>query len=335
MDLYFSENYDQSDYMLIEIPPSLLEQVQQNPELVNIKGGETSIFCTQDKTYELKFVETSNNFLLVENGGMEENKLEIAHICNYTVECVEYHAKKYSIVNLLKENSGLSYDILTCENNLKLFSSKLSQIQLFSYSELCLNDFNKMIEEYNIFEKDGIMCIFEEDFLYFILEWILMTIASNEDKINYKCLNSEDIFSDYLIQTKPELEELIKSNCLSINEQNAILKNIFDPIYLEGNIMRFSLNFEKTKLFCAKNIFRVRKEANFRLEEYIRTLKATFNIGFPFEFNNKETEENIKYTTKGICDDNLFDGFLSYDLRFLKGICTVIYLPSQRDHLIK
>lgn len=195
---------------------------------------------------------------------------------------------------------------------------------LFEITDLCFVDFLSLLEKYNVFFINESAYVFDESFVFQILYDILTHI--NKGELNYNKMSIEDIFSDGLIQINERYKRLIHN--LSLNEKIAIMKHICD--YEEPF---FSLNVDKIKLFCVKNIFSTGKDS-FILNEFTSLLERTYNIVFPFEILSKMTIESEYYFTTP-CDDNLLDGYKGFDLRFLKGCCIIFTMKTYRDPLIK
>ena len=86
-------------------------------------------------------------------------------------------------------------------------------------------------------------------------------------------------------------------------------------------------------MLCAKNIFE-KKEANFKLDQFVTLLNHTMRICLPKEIIENIDTENFYYNqTSG--EDNIFEGYKEYDLTFLNGVCIVYFLKTQRDPLIR
>jgi hypothetical protein len=339
MELHFSEQYDK-DFMLIEVPDSIAERINSNGELI-LKGGEQTILCTNDKSYELKYVETSNTFIVLSNpamsdGNINEDRKEISLMINHTLECADYTPRKFNIFNILKHECSLNYNRETGESNFNSFERKYTIKELFSMSELCSNDFKKMIEIYGIFEKNGYACVHDESFLFSILDDILVML--HKENANYEKISSEEIFSDKLININPLYSTLSSNFCET--EKDSILKNIFDiyndsdDVDMNSNSKFYKINIDKVKLFCTKNIFHVQKEANFKLEDFISILKNMLIVSLPYPIVDKVTLSNHEYSLTS-ADDNIFEGYKDFDLRFAKGYCVIYFLKTQRDALIK
>jgi hypothetical protein len=201
--------------------------------------------------------------------------------------------------------------------------------QLFAMSELCSNDFYKMVEEFGIFEKDGVACVYNESFLFTILDDILVMISKDVENFNYENIIMEEVFSYKLINQNNIYANILDK--LNKEEKHTILKNLFD---YKSESNTYKINVDKIKLFCTKNIFYVQKEANFKLEEFISLLRNMLIVILPYHLIDKITNDNFDYSqTSG--DDNIFEGYKDFDLRFLNGYCVIYFLKTQRDPLIK
>ncbi len=192
MDLTFAENYENSLF-LIEAPSQIVEKVMNKEELI-LKGGEVTILCTSEKSYELKYLETTNTFILVNSPAeMEGEKKQISLMTNHTLECQEYNPKKYTIFNLLKHECSLNYDLNTGDDSFNSFQNKYSLSDLFAISELSSSVFNKIIDDFGIFEKNECACVVDENFLYSFLDDILILLS--KESVNYDRIHVDMIFS--------------------------------------------------------------------------------------------------------------------------------------------
>jgi hypothetical protein len=328
MDLTFTDNYENSVF-LIEVPPQIVDKITNNQELI-LKGSDVTILCTSDKSYELKYLETTNTFILVNSPAeMHGEKKQISLMTNHTLECLEYNPKKYPIFNLLKHECNLNYDLSTGEDSFSSFKNKYSLTDLFSISELSSSVFAKIIEDFGIFEKNDCACVMDENFLYSFLDDILILLS--KESVNYDKIPLDEIFSQKLININPVYDKIIPK--FSQKEKYVVLKNIFDLFY-EGGSMFCKINIDKVKLFCAKNIFFIKKESNFKLEDFLSLLKNMLVLILPYEIIDKITLEVLDYSQTS-AEDNIFEGYREYDLRFLKGYSVIYFLKTQRDALIK
>lgn len=120
MEIEFGEEYDLEKYTLIEVPPAIVDNIHNGDRLV-LKGNEVSILCTDKKSYELRYLETSNSLYLLRALNFENEQIknaEILFMSNHIIECTEVIPKKYSIINKIKYNCSLNYDERTGRNNL-------------------------------------------------------------------------------------------------------------------------------------------------------------------------------------------------------------------------
>ena len=120
MDIEFGEQYDADRYTLIEVPSNIVDNITKGDKLI-IKGNEVTVLCTETKSYELKYLETSNCLYLLKAGNKELDvykKAEILTMSNHIVECIEVIPKKYSVISKIKYNCRLSYDYKTGRNNI-------------------------------------------------------------------------------------------------------------------------------------------------------------------------------------------------------------------------
>ena len=121
MDIQFSDNYDLEKYTLIQVPQDIIDKITKGEELI-IKGNENSILCTKSKSYELKYLETSNTIFLlqaVNKVGEEIKTSEILSMENHIIECNDVIPKKYQPILKVKENSAIFYDLKTGQSNIE------------------------------------------------------------------------------------------------------------------------------------------------------------------------------------------------------------------------
>ncbi|KXJ21192.1 Sister chromatid cohesion protein DCC1 [Exaiptasia diaphana] len=122
--MQFSDSCMSEDYKLLELPPKLLERLQQGESLV-IRGDnqEDAVLCTEDSTYEIKLADTSNAMLLTpscqvfkDNGFKDQKRDLVTHqICSCHSEYYEVRPcrpKLYKIRSLLQESQykGQEYE---------------------------------------------------------------------------------------------------------------------------------------------------------------------------------------------------------------------------------
>jgi len=121
MEIEFSENYDLENYSLIQVPQDIADQIIKSEELI-IKGNDNSILCTKNKSYELKYLETSNTIFLIKEINKEGGEIKNAEILsmeNHIIECVDVVPKKYQSILKIKENCSIFYDIKTGRSNIE------------------------------------------------------------------------------------------------------------------------------------------------------------------------------------------------------------------------
>jgi hypothetical protein len=136
MEIEYSEDYDNEQYSLIEVTPSMLENIiKDNSSSLLIKGNNTTFLCSSEKSYELKYLETSNSLLLLKennkkfnnfnfpsdgnsNSNLIENSKEIIYVSNHLLECNEVTPKKYQFVQKIKYECSLNYNENTGKSNI-------------------------------------------------------------------------------------------------------------------------------------------------------------------------------------------------------------------------
>jgi hypothetical protein len=167
-------------------------------------------------------------------------------------------------------------------------------------------------------------------------------LKKNSDAKNFKI---KDLFAieENDIINNPNLEKLnIIINFLSNNEANALIKYIADPYpYAEINsnndlFLSYGLNLDKIKLFCFKSIL-YDLEAKMKLSVFIELFKNSLRIILPSDLLEIENRNNFDYLeiNNNECEDNLFEYYKGYDLRFLKNYAYVYFISSQREPLLR
>ncbi len=115
MEIEFSEEYDLEKLIIIQVPQEIVDNISNGDELI-IKGTDNSILCTKSKSWELKYLETSNTILLLKaliKEGDEIKTAEILSMENHIIECNDVIPKKYQPVLKVKENCSIYYDLKT------------------------------------------------------------------------------------------------------------------------------------------------------------------------------------------------------------------------------
>ncbi|XP_075684089.1 sister chromatid cohesion protein DCC1 isoform X2 [Rhinoderma darwinii] len=158
--LTFSETFASGEYSLMELDDALCKEIETGGSLV-IRGdkGDHAVLCSQNKTYDLKFADTSNLLLFLPDGKtadlLPDDELplsiapcEISGFSNYYWELRRCRPKMKKLKKLLLENpyegpeneQDTSASVYTTED-------LLNQIQA-SYEELM--DHLKVIHACNI-----------------------------------------------------------------------------------------------------------------------------------------------------------------------------------------
>lgn len=315
MEVFFPQNYKPEEIILIEIPSSLLNEITTQECI--IKGSDRSIFCTQDKSFELKLLETTNTLIVLSEEQNETTKsLKVNSLTNHTLECNSIITEKNKIFIELTKNAALSYNLSTGESNIETLK-KYSIEELFAMCDLCPKEFERILIEFNVFEKNSFFYVFNENFLLEFLKEILYLFSNSKNYLDFKNFTIDQIFSNFNTF----------NNFLTNEEKIIILSNISS----KNEFNNYSLDKEKLLLFCSKNIFI--ENRNFKLKDFVDILKETIRLILPIEMVTQLNDEAFEYIETN-CNDNLFPGFNDYDLRFLKGFAYVYFLKTQREGLI-
>jgi hypothetical protein len=166
-------------------------------------------------------------------------------------------------------------------------------------------------------------------------------LKKNFDYKNFK-INDFFFIEDIDIINNSNLEKINKIiNILSNNEANALVKYIANEGII-SNINNdfqksYGLNLDKIKIFCFKSIL-YDVEAKMKLSVFIELFKNSLRIILPSDFLEIENRNNFDYleiNNNYECEDNLFEYYNGYDLRFLKNYAYVYFISSQREPLIR
>ena len=127
-----------------------------------------------------------------------------------------------------------------------------------------------------------------------------------------------------------KLNEKYPKLVLSESERRCLINGICD-IQLD----RILLNEIKTKMFCVRSIFcsKNNEKKNLYMKDFIPLLEQIYRLVFPTEVMERIIEEEIKYQLTG-CQDNLFEYYTDFDLRFIKGYYTMTFLGNQKECVI-
>ena len=94
----------------------------------------------------------------------------------------------------------------------------------------------------------------------------------------------------------------------------------------------YALNVNKVKLFCAFAILYGKE--SMKISEFVKLLIEIFRLVFKNDLYSAVMDEFNTYAETN-CDDNLFESYKDFDLRFLKGKATIFFLSSQKEGLIR
>ena len=103
MELYFSDNYDESSLFLMEVPNSILDYIKQGTGELIIKGSEPTILCTDSKHFELKFLETSNTYMILDSESEQTQKKDVTLMTYHTLEKGLYRYAEYTMANVTRQ----------------------------------------------------------------------------------------------------------------------------------------------------------------------------------------------------------------------------------------
>ncbi|MCQ2816293.1 MAG: sister chromatid cohesion protein DCC1 [archaeon] len=329
MELYFGDKYDESSMFLMEVPPNILSYIRNKEGELLIKGKDSSILCTKDKNYELKFLETSNTFMVLDSEEESSAKKEITLMTFHTLECNEMSTKKYFLYNILKEKCCLNYDLENSKIDLSKFDLKITKDEGFAMTDYPRELYEKMIKECHIFLYESkYLCIFSMEFSSPLITSLLRNLAVK----NIDQLNSEKEIFDILIEKENKYQNIISQ--MGKEEKKNLIEYIFDL----DESGKYILSLEKVKLFIAKDLFYSKYKSDtfdFKLAEFIEIFEKSLGLYLPSKLFDNELKISETYLASKECQDNVYEYYTEYDLRFLNKKCIVYMNKTFKDPLIK
>ncbi len=156
--------------------------------LIGSAGVNDTVFCTSDKTYSIKKVETSNTVYIIPKSTSNEYKV--------SAQCKEYYelkmipAKISRISELLKntEYNGLEHEA-SIDTNLLLTPQEL-RAQIHA-SDI---EYTSAIKSLGVIELNGKMRIINSVVIRELIRYVCDTIMENSWDINY--LNFHELYSE-------------------------------------------------------------------------------------------------------------------------------------------
>ena len=134
MDVHYSNTYDLNNLLLIEVPQNYLEDFKASKNNLKLKGNDNlTIICTEKKSYELKYVYTTNNILLLENS--TDIKMDVSLVAQHTLEVTDYLPRRSHIYKLLKKNC-LNYNKFNGATNIESKHKTKFRIKKNEYRKL-------------------------------------------------------------------------------------------------------------------------------------------------------------------------------------------------------
>lgn len=305
MEIKFDNEYGKNDYILLESTPDLMKDISiilnnsSSPSIssvLNLKQGSTTntvILTTYDKSYELKNLESSNQFLLVENDN-SIGKTMIKSIMSNILEVTKFVPSISYLLNLLKKESTLSYDLTN--GHVVCSLSSLSFEDLLLRSDFSESTLKEVLLKIGAFEKNNKIFIFEESFRLEIIKQLLSKIRNNNSfHIN------DDVFDDFAY--------------LNLNNEE---KRVLLEIISDKELNSYVINLAKLKDFIGLLVKHNSQSNIIPLETFKSNFQLLQSLYCSIDVCNKLIEDDVIYTSSS-CEDNLYEYFKEMDLRFLKG----------------
>jgi hypothetical protein len=357
-DLTFDDIYN--DYFLIEINPKIEKELDEGNLFLKQSKDDSTLLVTKDNTYELKFLECSNTYLIAEtkepldcnknsllnDGKVPNKKLVIKSLNNYFLEAAEINTSIQIVVNMLKSTSNFKYCLSTGEPDYsrKLKSSTLND--LINDSELSINKLQSALTIANAFILDNNVLVFDTLFLYTILRDLLIVIQTVKYpyEVNFSILNDEiftsinENYSQIFTKMNSNEKHAILSNFSDICFDENLDNTNKDWIYLHTEYLpcllneskisyKYKLNWNKLRLVFYYIIVYLENEKNNKssnkldnstnLDDFAIKMKSMYSHYLPTDISRIFLQQELDYTSTK-CEDNLYEGLKTIDLRFLK-----------------
>lgn len=360
-NVHFKEISNPNDYFFLEIPSKSENDLSSNKCFIKEGKDNRSLLITLNNEFELKFIETSNCFLLTEKFNPKQNstllenngKIEIFTTLNHIIEANEVSISYNDLENLINSSEKINFSFETGNRIVKSNENKVSNIK---YDDLiyksCLSKFkiDKHLAECKVFiNSKGSVLLYDSNFIYKFLHDFLL-VSSN--KLSSSKIISTDIYEN---EEFYEFKDCYKNMISNMNEEEKlnILAFIGNPI--ENNSSKFIINLDKIKECCfniIKNLF-FEEGTNFsnmdlknqsknkktdqgpnqlgklmNLSLFIQKYNSLLQQLLPSDLYCIHSKNEFDYLQTN-CEDNIFDGLKTCDLRLFKCKIIIIFLNNK------
>ncbi|KAL7645339.1 UNVERIFIED_CONTAM: hypothetical protein RMT77_003725 [Armadillidium vulgare] len=259
--LYFSNTFgDEDDLKLIEVDNDMLKYLNEGKRFtIRGDGEESSVLCTDSKTFEVREAETSNSLLLVPNLEIPQDEREdTLTVSNQKVVSIQY---KYFELKPCQPKLG---KLIKCLERLP-YKGRDSTKFGYKWHDL-LNEIQCSEEELEeglrrnrAYFIDEYWCLLDFEYHFGVLSLFLNLIDSNSVPLN-------EIKKDELMEELKELEsQTILEQCFNY---------FFSPV--EGKDT-YKINENDVSQFCAEVL--LKPAGKFNLNEFLNVWQQSVPQG--------------------------------------------------------
>jgi len=270
----FDEQFSSSDYRLLEVPEYVLKEIeeeQSETEVYCFKGklSDEAVFCTKNKTFSVKLVESTNTlFLLDEKPPIEENlfdsrrnSIEIIGSCSYHYELNEINPKLQDLRKLLSEKSYSGPLSEALPGKVYTFKQLRSSVQA-SEKELLY-----YLDEIGAFELSGFWRLLSTQCIEEVMNWLLNESIANSWDFN--CLSQSNCINALASDCHNRFDSIALVQCLKMYghpyQESYSNKEIKDVLW--------ALDMKKISIFRAEQLLR-----NATIEKKIWNLEEFLSV---------------------------------------------------------
>lgn len=340
MELKFHQDYNSNSFFLVESTPMLMAEIEAlskssslDKAKIYIKQGLNgkSVFITNSSSYELKMLDNSNSFLVVNNEKKlgDSNINYIKAIKQHSLDLLELHISTSFIYRFLKSGSCLKYNVDDGISNQEELLGAVNFEELLIKSEMCRIQLQNTLIQLRAFEKNGNIYMFDQVFLNLIVLELLSDINNKFGSFDIEAYRiNTQIFKSKQLEVSSYSKVFSQ---LSSEEMAAILNCICTKSSMcDGSEDDYIIDWTKVKAILALQVFYESKVNSLELGYFLSRLSILSSLYISAIVDNSLTQEEMKYLI-GESSDNIFDYYSDHDLRYLKGQAVFKIGNSNKD----
>lgn len=253
--LNFTDKISSGDHFkLVEIPPELLSTFKSlcspcegdKPKRLYIKGRpeDEAVLCSEDTTYGLKNVQTSNCLLvskLVKGCDTQVNRIEVIHNLKSTIEVTRVAPKLHRVKELLLPSSYRgALDKYLHKSNPKFYTLEELQAEVQASD----TELDAMLNRLRVLTLDGVLRLVELDDLYHTVSLVLECACAfdlNLDELSVEelveRLRDHEVAPPLIAHTVYSVSKLLSNGRCQVLESEVtrvvgekLLKSLSNPI---------------------------------------------------------------------------------------------------------